>query len=65
MKLIAQESCIVSFYSLLPGFFELVQQFSEAAAFKALMMCSRSTDSHDVICPVFLRDRNKAEATRF
>lgn len=50
-----------SLYSLFPGFIKLVQQLSEAATFKALMMCCRSTNSHNIVCPVLLEECNKEE----
>lgn len=39
-------------HSLFPGVFKLVQHFSEAAAFKALVMRSRSADGHNVVSAV-------------
>lgn len=39
-------------HSLFPGIFKLVQHFSEAAAFKALVMRSRSANGHNVVSAV-------------
>lgn len=40
-------------HSLFPGVFKLVQHFSEAAAFKALVMRSGSANGHNVVSAVW------------